>query len=50
MTYDPTNENGILEKYFGEDGEDLYEEEWIPILTSINADPTNYNMNIYSPE
>ena len=44
------DEEGLLEYYLGEDGENLYDEQWVPIANQIEADPENYDMHIYSQD
>lgn len=43
-------EEGLLEHYLGEDGEQVYDEEWAPIANSIDMGQENYDMHIYSKE
>lgn len=44
------NEEGLLEYYLGEDGEQIYDDEWTPIATNITSGQENYDMHIYSQD
>lgn len=43
-------EEGLLEYYLGEDGENLYDEQWTPIANSIDMGQGDYDMHIYSQD
>lgn len=44
------DEEGLLEYYLGEDGEQIYDDEWTPIATNITSGQENYDMHIYSQD
>lgn len=44
------SEDNLLEYYLGEDGENIQDEEWVPIATNITSGQENYDMHIYSQE
>lgn len=44
------DEEGLLEYYLGEDGEQVYDDEWTPIATNITSGQENYDMHIYSQD
>ena len=47
MSYSISEDN-LLEYYLGEDGENIQDEEWVPIATNITSGQENYDMHIYS--
>lgn len=49
MQFD-TSEDSLLEYYLGEEGEGIYDDEWVPIANSINMGQENYDMHIYSQD
>lgn len=49
MNFD-SSEDGLLEYYLGEEGENIYDEEWAPIATNITEGQDTYDMHIYSQE
>ncbi len=49
MQFD-TSKDSLLEYYLGEEGERIYDDEWVPIANNINMGQENYDMHIYSQD